>query len=264
MFAGSALVAAIAWWGCRSTQNVRVRAKLFRVLDSALFLFVVIATSGLAAQVIKHIIGRARPKVGPSAFSFDPLSVDNGFASLPSGHATSAFRGRHSPRADGRSGSRGAGRSRGGRRCFSGGLAGALSERRRHRCGTRGDGRFGVSRAPRSSATIQSLHARLVRPFDPDQLQGLLEFQGLLERCGHDWSPPLPVPPVVPSFPPALIARLFAIAVPPADLFGSEMIEHIKDSCAIVIALAGLTVRRLVVGSGQAPEPRRTRSFHAV
>ena len=154
MFAGSALVAAIAWWGCRSTQNVRVRAKLFRVLDSALFLFVVIATSGLAAQVIKHIIGRARPKVGPSAFSFDPLSVDNGFASLPSGHATSAFRGRHSPRADGRSGSRGAGRSRGGRRCFSGGLAGALSERRRHRCGTRGDGRFGVSRAPRSSATI--------------------------------------------------------------------------------------------------------------
>ena len=77
-------------------------------------------------------------------------------------------------------------------------------------------------------------------------------------------SPPLPVPPVVPSFPPALIARLFAIAVPPADLFGSEMIEHIKDSCAIVIALAGLTVRRLVVGSGQAPEPRRTRSFHAV
>jgi protein-S-isoprenylcysteine O-methyltransferase Ste14 len=54
-----------------------------------------------------------------------------------------------------------------------------------------------------------------------------------------------------------LIAGLFAIAVPPADLFGSEMIEHIKDSCAIVIALAGLTVRGLVVGfrtsSGAAP-----------
>ena len=91
MFAGSALVAAMAWWGCRSTQNVRVRAKLFRVLDCAIFFFVVIATSGLAAQAIKHVVGRARPKVGPSAFSFHPLSLDNGFASLPSGHATSAF-----------------------------------------------------------------------------------------------------------------------------------------------------------------------------
>src|SRR5271168_5230535 len=78
---------------------------------------------------------------------------------------------------------------------------------------------LGLSRVQRSSATIQSLRARLVRPFDPDQFQGLLEFRGLLERCGHDWLLVLGrlLYRYRQWFPPALIAGLFAIAVPPTD-----------------------------------------------
>jgi hypothetical protein len=204
MFAGSALVAAMAWWGCRSTRNVRVRAKLFRLLDDALFFFVVIAASGLAAQVIKHVVGRARPKVGPSAFSFHPLSLDNGFASLPSGHATSAFA---AATALGLMVARGRGAlvvlaaAVGASRV---GSAGALSERRRHRCGTRGDGRFGVEQGAavvrhdsESSRSVgQTLRSRPVPRTAGVPRTARAVCSRLAPGLG---SPPLPVPPAVPS-----------------------------------------------------------------
>ena len=57
------------------------------------FLFVAIAVPGLFTNIVKHIFGRARPGVGgsvdPSLFS--PFSWPAAYASLPSGHATTAF-----------------------------------------------------------------------------------------------------------------------------------------------------------------------------
>jgi len=57
------------------------------------FLFAAIAVPGIFTNIVKHIFGRARPGVGgsidPSLFS--PVSWPAAYASLPSGHATTAF-----------------------------------------------------------------------------------------------------------------------------------------------------------------------------
>ncbi len=59
----------------------------------AFYLFAVAAVSGLVSQALKHLFGRARPKlmeiVGP--LHFDPFSLNATFASFPSGHAVTAF-----------------------------------------------------------------------------------------------------------------------------------------------------------------------------
>ncbi len=57
------------------------------------FLFLAISLPGLFVNVVKHIVGRARPGVGGSVdpFLFDPFSWPAAYASLPSGHATTAF-----------------------------------------------------------------------------------------------------------------------------------------------------------------------------
>lgn len=59
----------------------------------ASFFFATIAGSGVAAQAIKHLVGRARPKLLDSmgVFHFDVFSIKASLASFPSGHATSAF-----------------------------------------------------------------------------------------------------------------------------------------------------------------------------
>jgi membrane-associated phospholipid phosphatase len=59
----------------------------------ATYFFVVIALSGILAQLIKHLIGRARPTLMPQlgAFHFDLFSIRASLASFPSGHATTAF-----------------------------------------------------------------------------------------------------------------------------------------------------------------------------
>jgi len=68
------------------------RACLF-LAERAGFLIAVLAFSGLASQVIKHLFGRARPSlidmVGP--FHFDLMALKSTYASMPSGHAVSAF-----------------------------------------------------------------------------------------------------------------------------------------------------------------------------
>ncbi len=93
MFASSALVAAAAWLGRRASKDDRTHDFLSRMIDHALFFFVAIAASGLAVQGLKHVIGRVRPRFDgdSSAVSFHPLSLSNAYASLPSGHTTSAF-----------------------------------------------------------------------------------------------------------------------------------------------------------------------------
>jgi membrane-associated phospholipid phosphatase len=54
------------------------------------FIFVAIALPGLAVTIVKRLIGRVRPSVvGP--FAYVPLSWRPDYASMPSGHATTAF-----------------------------------------------------------------------------------------------------------------------------------------------------------------------------
>jgi len=57
------------------------------------FLFAAIAVPGLFVTIVKHVIGRARPMVGGhiDPFLFSPFSWPAAYASLPSGHATTAF-----------------------------------------------------------------------------------------------------------------------------------------------------------------------------
>lgn len=54
------------------------------------FLFIAVGLPGLFDTVIKRLIGRARPSdLGP--FSYHPFAWEPKFASLPSGHSTTAF-----------------------------------------------------------------------------------------------------------------------------------------------------------------------------
>jgi undecaprenyl-diphosphatase len=56
------------------------------------FLFVAIGAPGLFTAIVKNMIGRARPFVGGSAdaFLYHPFMWKPAYASLPSGHSTSA------------------------------------------------------------------------------------------------------------------------------------------------------------------------------
>jgi membrane-associated phospholipid phosphatase len=54
------------------------------------FVFVAVGVPGLASTVVKRLIGRVRPSdAGP--FAYEPLSWQPEYASLPSGHTTTAF-----------------------------------------------------------------------------------------------------------------------------------------------------------------------------
>jgi membrane-associated phospholipid phosphatase len=69
------------------------QAVLAAVMVRVGFLFAAIAVPGLFVTIVKHIIGRARPMVGGriDPFLFSPFSWPAAYASLPSGHATTAF-----------------------------------------------------------------------------------------------------------------------------------------------------------------------------
>jgi membrane-associated phospholipid phosphatase len=56
------------------------------------FVFTAIAVPGLFSTIVKRLIGRARPLVvGNDAMAFVPFGWKVDYASLPSGHATTAF-----------------------------------------------------------------------------------------------------------------------------------------------------------------------------
>jgi membrane-associated phospholipid phosphatase len=57
------------------------------------FVFLAVGAPGLAVAIVKRLIGRARPLVGADAgpFLYLPFGWDVEYASLPSGHATTAF-----------------------------------------------------------------------------------------------------------------------------------------------------------------------------
>jgi membrane-associated phospholipid phosphatase len=57
------------------------------------FLFLAISLPGLFVTVIKRLIGRARPYASAigDTYLYTPFAWNSDYASLPSGHATSAF-----------------------------------------------------------------------------------------------------------------------------------------------------------------------------
>ena len=57
------------------------------------YLFLAIAVPGIFVNIVKHIFGRARPMVGGSLdpYLFSPFTWPADYASLPSGHAATAF-----------------------------------------------------------------------------------------------------------------------------------------------------------------------------
>lgn len=59
----------------------------------ALFVFLSVALSGLIVDILKPIIGRARPKLlmHENFFGFEPLTFKASFWSMPSGHSATAF-----------------------------------------------------------------------------------------------------------------------------------------------------------------------------
>jgi undecaprenyl-diphosphatase len=56
------------------------------------FFFLAVAVPGLVTTLIKHLLGRARPYMEPAGhpFTFVPFNLDSNYASLPSGHGTTA------------------------------------------------------------------------------------------------------------------------------------------------------------------------------
>ena len=94
MFVISALITVAALMSGSLASDLRQRLKWRLVAERGIaFFFMAIGLSGIAVQILKHIIGRARPKLIPQfgAFHFEPFSLPNTLASFPSGHTTSAF-----------------------------------------------------------------------------------------------------------------------------------------------------------------------------
>ena len=56
------------------------------------FFFLAVGVPGLMTNVLKHLLGRARPYIEQTGhpFTFAPLNWSSNYASLPSGHATTA------------------------------------------------------------------------------------------------------------------------------------------------------------------------------
>ena len=70
-----------------------LRYEITLLLERCFYVFACVALSGVAAQILKHVIGRARPTLidllGP--LHIQMFSLNAKFASFPSGHAASIF-----------------------------------------------------------------------------------------------------------------------------------------------------------------------------
>jgi membrane-associated phospholipid phosphatase len=84
--AGAIITAAIFAPAAGRTANLVLTSIVVRLT----YLFFAIAVPGLFVTIVKGFIGRARPsEVGP--FTYTPWTWQHQFASLPSGHTTTAF-----------------------------------------------------------------------------------------------------------------------------------------------------------------------------
>jgi len=80
--------------GVSQTGSRTSRLVLAAIMVRIGFLFVAIGLPSLFASVVKNMIGRNRPPLAataPNPYVFDPFHWTPAFASLPSGHATTAF-----------------------------------------------------------------------------------------------------------------------------------------------------------------------------
>lgn len=77
------------WAASRTATNIRHRLQALRISWIGCYLLTSIALSGLVANLLKRVIGRARPEhfQDEGIFSFSPFSGAS-FESFPSGHAT--------------------------------------------------------------------------------------------------------------------------------------------------------------------------------
>jgi membrane-associated phospholipid phosphatase len=80
----------IALAGLAAAAQRLARLTLVSLIVRLEFIFVALALPGLVVTVVKRLIGRVRPSVvGP--FAYVPFSWRPDYASMPSGHATTAF-----------------------------------------------------------------------------------------------------------------------------------------------------------------------------
>jgi undecaprenyl-diphosphatase len=90
LFALSILTVVYALYRREGEITRRARAGCGLLASRALYFFAVQAFSGLLSQLVKHVVGRARPKLvdtlGPE--HFDLFSLKAVLASFPSGHTT--------------------------------------------------------------------------------------------------------------------------------------------------------------------------------
>jgi membrane-associated phospholipid phosphatase len=93
LFAVFILIAAAAAMLAARADRPRLRAGFTVLSARAFYIVVVLAASGLMSQIVKRVVGRARPKLLDTAgvFHFDGFSIHATLASFPSGHATTAF-----------------------------------------------------------------------------------------------------------------------------------------------------------------------------
>jgi membrane-associated phospholipid phosphatase len=93
LFALSILTILFALYRRGQAAGARLRAAWGLVASRAFYIFAVLSVSGLASQAIKHLIGRARPRLIDlqGAFHFDMFSLKAVLASFPSGHTTTMF-----------------------------------------------------------------------------------------------------------------------------------------------------------------------------
>lgn len=93
LFALSILTLLYALYRQAQETTRRARARFGLLASRAFYFFAVQAFSGLLSQVVKHLVGRARPKLinalGP--WHFDLFSIKAALASFPSGHTTTVF-----------------------------------------------------------------------------------------------------------------------------------------------------------------------------
>lgn len=87
------VIAPLAWLVARLVSGKRARALFTDLAAATIFMFVGTALPGLAANLVKRLVGRSRP-VGLEDFGifhFEPLSSDWRFQSFPSGDTTTIF-----------------------------------------------------------------------------------------------------------------------------------------------------------------------------
>lgn len=86
----SALAAFVCWIGSRLAERPQTKRIFLTLTVACAFILAATAVSGLLVDILKVLVGRARPVLieTQGVFGFHPLNFDAKFNSFPSGHAT--------------------------------------------------------------------------------------------------------------------------------------------------------------------------------